>query len=183
METLKLAITTLHEQYHVPHIMITSISLPSPGATPSLSVVGSTRTSTQDPRLFTIRIPALDCFFSGTGDMFAALLLVRFREAVCQTPGLLNSLSWVSGDEVAPTELPLARAAEKVLAGMHEVLRKTMDSRNEEIARWESRVGGRDANEDEKRKHLVRSKAAEVRLVRNLPDLRDPIVKFKAENL
>src|SRR5882757_4191192 len=118
METLKLAITTLHEQYRIPHIMITSISLPSPGAEPFLSVVGSTMTSTATPRIFGVKIPAIDCFFSGTGDMFAALMLVRLREAVFETDGLSNKDAWISEDTVEATDLPLARATEKVLASM-----------------------------------------------------------------
>ncbi|PQE20802.1 MFS monosaccharide transporter protein [Rutstroemia sp. NJR-2017a BBW] len=183
METLKLAITTLHEVYRIPHIMVTSISLPTPGAEPSLSVVGSTMTSTATPRIFSIRIPAIDCFFSGTGDMFAALMLVRLKEAVCNVEGLLEKDAWVSDDGVEATELPLARAAEKVLASMHEVLTRTKIARDEEIQKWKSIPKGRGKEEDEKREGLVKSKAAEVRLVRNVEFLKNPVVKFKAETL
>merc|ERR1711939_1085074 len=129
MESLKQAITTLHEQY---------------------------------------RIPAIDCFFSGTGDMFAALMLVRFREAVHNTDGLMQTAAWVSGDEVDATELPLAKATEKVLASMHEVLTRTKKQRDEELERYHSQVGARDTEADTKKLKLVTSKAAEVRLVRNL---------------
>jgi len=181
METLKQAITILHETYRIPHVMITSISLPTPGAEPYLSVVGSSFTSTASPRMFSIRIPAIDCFFSGTGDMFAALMLVRFREAVCNTDGLIDKAAWVSDDNVAATELPLARATEKVLASMHEVLRNTKEKRDEEVQKYENSLGGREKNEDKKKLHLVRSKAAEVRLVRNLGELKNPVVKFRAE--
>lgn len=183
MDTLKLAITTLHEVYKIPHIMVTSISLPSPGAEPHLSVVGSTMTSTAEPRIFSIKIPAIDCFFSGTGDMFAALILVRFKEAVCNVEGLLDRDAWISDDEVEATELPLARATEKVLASMHEVLTKTKIARDKEIERWKNIVGGREKDEDVKREGLVRSKAAEVRLVRNVHFLKNPVVKFKAESV
>lgn len=183
METLKQAITTLHEQYKIPHIMITSISFPQPGATPSLSVVGSTFTSTAAPRIFGIQIPAIDCFFSGTGDMFAALMLVRFREAVNNTPGLMETAAWVSPDEVEATELPLAKATEKVLASMHEVLSRTKEQRDIELEKYKSRVGGRDAADDEKKLKLATSKAAEVRLVRNVTCLKFPDVKFTAEKI
>ena len=182
METLKKAISTLHEQYRIPHIIITSISLPSPGATPSLSIVGSTITSDAKPRIFGIKIPAIDCYFSGTGDMFAALILVRFREAVNNTEGLMSKDSWISDDNVGATELPLARAMEKVLASMHEVLTKTKEKRDEEMEKFNSRVKGR-GDESEKRLKLARSKAAEVRLVRNLPYLKHPQVKFRAEDV
>ncbi|TAQ84837.1 hypothetical protein B7494_g6841 [Chlorociboria aeruginascens] len=179
METLKLAITTLHEKYHIPHIMITSITLPSLGAEPSLSVLGSTITSTAAPRIFGFKIPQIDCFFSGTGDMFAALMCVRLREAVCEVEGLGDTAAWVSGDEVEAVDLPLAKATEKVLASMHEVLTKTKESRDEEVERYQNRVRGKEI--DEKRLKLVKSKAAEVRLVRNLKSLKDPVIRFKAE--
>ncbi|KAH8602671.1 Ribokinase-like protein [Bisporella sp. PMI_857] len=183
METLKQAITTLHERYRIPHIIITSISLPSPGAEPSLSVVGSTFTSTSTPRIFGVKIPAIDCFFSGTGDMFAALMLVRLREAVFAVEGLNTTAAWVSDDSVEATDLPLARATEKALASMHEVLTNTKQHRDAEIERYNNQIGGRGKDEDEKRLRLVRSKAAEVRLVRNLPSLKNPEVRFRAEKV
>ena len=181
METLKQAITTLHEQYRIPHIMITSISLPSPGAEPHLSVVGSTFTSESKPRIFGVKIPAIDCFFSGTGDMFAALILARLREAVYQTPGLMHKDAWVSDDNVGATELPLAKATEKVLASMHQVLTRTKEKRDEELEKYDEQVAGR--GKDEKKARLMQSKAAEVRLVRNLEFLRNPAVKFRAEKV
>jgi pyridoxine kinase len=181
METLKQAITTLHQEYKVPHIVVTSISFPGVRATPSLSVVGSTFTSTSAPRIFEIKIPAIDCFFSGTGDMFAALMVVRLREAVHNTEGLAEKSSWVSRDEVEATELPLAKACEKVLASMQEVLARTKEARDVEVERYHQRVKGREEEEDEKKLKLVKSKAAEVRLVRNVDCLRHPEVKYKAE--
>jgi pyridoxine kinase len=164
MDSLKLAITTLHDTYHVPHI------------------VGSTATSTSEPRMFSIRIPAIDCFFSGTGDMFAALLLVRFREAVFNTHGLSDIGAWRSGNDVKATELPLAKAAEKVLASMHAVLTKTKEARDHELELYKKKLTGTDTP-DEKKMKLMTSKATEVRLVRNLGSLRKPKVMFKAEDV
>ncbi|KAG0650967.1 pyridoxal kinase [Hyphodiscus hymeniophilus] len=183
MDTLKEAITKLHEEYRIPHILITSISLPSPGAEKSLSVIGSTMTSAATPRIFGVKIPAIDCFFSGTGDMFAALILVRLREAVFEIEGLSEIDAWRSEDDVAATDLPLARATEKVLASMHHVLTKTKEKRDEAMGKYHSRVKGRGEEDDEKKFHLVKSKAAEVALVRNLEALKNPDVKFRAENV
>ncbi|KAF1986207.1 Ribokinase-like protein, partial [Aulographum hederae CBS 113979] len=87
------AIDRLHKLYQVPHIIITSIRLPSASETPSatqpshpdpetLTIIGSTSTTSHTPRLFRIDVPALPAFFSGTGDMFAALTVARLREAV-----------------------------------------------------------------------------------------------------
>lgn len=118
--------------------------------------------------------------------MFAALMLVRLREAVNNTSGLMVKASWVSCDEVKATELPLAKACEKVLASMHAVLTKTKERRDEELEVYKKKMGtlGTGAGEeDEKKTRLVKSKAAEVRLVRNLGALRSPIVEFKAEDV
>lgn len=183
MDSLKLAITTLHEEYRVPHILITSVSLPSPGTEPYLYIVGSTHTSNFAPRIFGVKIPAIDCFFSGTGDMFAALIVVRLREAVYHTEGLMGKHSWVSGDEVGETELPLAKATEKVLASMHQVLVRTKERRDEEWERYQNSASKSGRGEDEKRDRLMRSKVAEVRLVRNVSCLKRPEVKFRAEKV
>ncbi|KAL2863928.1 pyridoxal kinase [Aspergillus lucknowensis] len=189
LSTLAQAITTLHATYNVPHVIITSVQLsklspfqenPSPPSTQNLlTVIGSTTRSNGTPRLFRIDVPALDCFFSGTGDMFAALTVARLREAVFSDPdsNLRNTKSWVSADEVSPAELPLAKATEKVLASMHDVLGKTIEARDKELAS----TGASGGDEDAKREHLRRTKAAEIRLVRNVRFLRQPTVEFKAK--
>lgn len=195
MPTLTKAITVLHQQYHIPHILITSVNFPSPGSTPHLSVVGSTilptalsispssDLSAPISRIFKIDFPSLDCFFSGTGDMFAALMLVRLREAVADVPGLGQTDAWVSKEDVGATDLPLAKAAEKALASMQVVLERTKAHRDEEIKRVESIVGARGTLDDEKMRHLSTTKAAEVRLVRNMDCLRNPEIRFRAERL
>lgn len=184
MTSLTRAIEVIHAKYLVPHIVLTSVSLDNgdngDGAR-TLCVVGSTMTaSTRKPRVFTIRFPAIDAYFSGTGDMFAALMVVRMRQAVVAAgAGLGQTESWLSPDGVDALGLPLARAAERVLASMHEVLAATCESMKAEVKRVEADIGG----DDEKRMHLARSKAAELRLVRHLGSLREPVVEFKAQKM
>lgn len=185
LQSMHAAIETLHAKYQIPHVLITSIRLPpSSASTPStaeqdlsanakLSVVGSTRTSDNKPRLFSITVPSLPIFFSGTGDMFAALMVSRLRQAAAAA-NLLETPSWRSADEVAPQELPLAKAAEKVLASMHAVLKDTAERYEREAQTWEGeKVNGTD-EEVETSKHLRLTKAAEVRVVRGAKWLRDP---------
>lgn len=284
MPSLTRAISVLHERYAIPHIIITSVSLLDSGSSPSstapnssaptptpqeegqsqpprtktLSVVGSTMTSTRQPRAFQISFPAIDCYFSGTGDMFSALMLVRMREAVYNTEGdLTERESWLSDDSVDVLDLPLAKAAEKVLGSMHEVLMKTAEGMKsrvekgkgfvEEELRWRkckenggrvngngsgssngeeehvdkkakldsdqttngNGLSGKEAQKTEeesikeeedqrrrqleeqekeeveakKRLHLMKSKAAELRLVRHLDSLRRPKVEFRARRI
>ena len=185
MQTLTKAIAALHTKYGIPHIVITSVKLPAPTSTPSLFVIGSTMTSTAKPRIFKIEVPAIDSFFSGTGDMFAALMVVRLREAVSAVACLAETGAWVSKDDVEATELPLALAAEKALASMQEVLTRTKKSRDEDLESYQQKPKVRDSGlqEDDKELHLRITKASEVRLVRNMEHLRNPQLKFHAEKV
>ncbi|KAH7328406.1 Ribokinase-like protein [Stachybotrys elegans] len=171
MDTLTQAIQVLHEKYRVPHIVITSVNLLAPDHPPShLSVVGSSMTSGGRARLFKIVFPAIDCYFSGTGDMFAALMVVRMRQAVAEVPGLGQRPSWLSDDDTPTLELPLARAAERVLASMNEVLSRTKEGMPKDLK----------PKTADQNSHLAATKAAELRLVRHLDCLRSPKVEFKA---
>lgn len=182
MDSLTKAIQVLHDKYKVPHIVITSVNLDAPDHPPShLSVVGSTMTSTGKARLFKIVFPSIDCYFSGTGDMFAALMVIRMREAVYRADGDLPfTTSWLSADKVPAVDLPLAKAAEKVLASMHEVLSKTSKGMVKVMDRTTDDMSPEDRSDDRKT-HLVRSKAAELQLVRNLDCLRTPSTNFPAK--
>ncbi|KAI0593832.1 Ribokinase-like protein [Biscogniauxia sp. FL1348] len=213
--SLERAVEVLHEKFNIPHIVITSVSLPlSPSQVPSIassraqspapaqpqsqplrtmSVVGSTRTSDRRPRLFKIHFPVYDWYFSGTGDMFAALMVVRMREAVHNNNNkggtkLEHTASWLSPDDVDVLDLPLARAAEKVLASMHEVLARTSESlpgkMQDAVARHRLRKGlGPDDEIDDKTMHLLRCRTTELKLSRDLPCLRDPTVEYRAERM
>jgi pyridoxine kinase len=201
LKSMHAAISTLHAQYALPHILVTSIRLPaSQSSTPSsleqdlsgaatLSVVGSSCTADGKPRIFSITVPALPIFFSGTGDMFAALMVARLQQEA-GAAGLLGVASWRSPDGVAAEELPLAKAAEKVLASMHAVLKDTAAryERQAEVLREEESKGvDGQATEEEKEtaRHLRLTKAAEVRVVKNAQALREPPVidGFKAKGV
>ena len=115
--------------------------------------------------------------------MFAALTLVRLREAVTES-NLTGTKSWVSADHVKATDLPLAKATEKVLGSMHAVLLRTKEAMDQELEGMGGSLGVMEKGEkSEKRTGLRRTKAAEVRVVRYLEDLRSPRTDWKAENL
>ena len=133
------------------------------------------------PRLFKIDVPAIDCFFSGTGDMFAALTVVRLREAIAGED-LFGTRSWVSPDSIKAVELPLARSTEKVLGSMQAVLQKTKKARDEALEGMKGPMGAME-KDSEKRFHLRKTKAAEVKVIRNQCDLRNPQIPYRAEPL
>jgi len=136
--------------------------------------------------VFRINVPSFPIFFSGTGDMFAALTVARLRQAAMEA-GVSNTASWRSPDDVPATELPLAKATEKVLASMQAILGKTYDTYLKEakgIEDNEKRRASVDQVENSAvdRMHLLKTKAAEVRVVRNVRDLLDPpeVERYKA---
>jgi pyridoxine kinase len=183
------AITLIHKIYSIPHLIITSVQLsnlgsPTPPKSEMMTIIGSTVRSDGFPRLFRVDIPALECNFNGTGDMFAALTVARLREAVFAAgPSLRNTKSWISPDDVSPTELPLAKSTEQVLSSMHAVLLKTMEAREAELAATDNTPNAVELTDEQQqfREHLRRTKAAEVRLIRNVKFLRNPQVVFKAQ--
>ncbi|EXJ81613.1 pyridoxine kinase [Capronia coronata CBS 617.96] len=195
------AVRSIHKTYGTSHVIVTSVRVPDAAATTSgdesttpeaLTVVGSSKTKDGSPRLFKIKVSQLDCFFSGTGDMFAGLLVARLREA-CAAMNLLDRASWMPDDDVQGVDLPLAKAVEKVLSSMQMVLEKTLVARDEEMRRFGQSPGasvggvegqGNDGNDSEsKRRYLAETKAAEVRVVRNAKDLVHPEERYKAEPL
>lgn len=118
--------------------------------------------------------------------MFAALMVARLREAV-------TTEDWgkMSEDEVPATELPLARAAEKVLASMHAVLVATAEACEAALRREGLEPGtttegaGAVVGEASLEQHLKLTKAAEVRVVRNAAYLGDPpdLERFRARDV
>lgn len=113
--------------------------------------------------------------------MFAALTVARLREAVVAAGDNLQSTkSWVSPDEVPSSALPLAQAMTKVLSSMHSVLERTLEARDAELAAA-APIECSSPEEQQKEEHLQRTKAAEVRLVRNVQFLRDPLVQFAVQ--
>ncbi|PNY28166.1 pyridoxal kinase [Tolypocladium capitatum] len=181
MESLNRAIQALHDKYRIPHVVITSVKFSVPGhPADHLSVVGSSMTSSGKARLFKIVFPSIDCYFCGTGDMFGALITMRMREAVEKVPGLSRRPNWLSDDNTPALELPLAKALEKVLASMHQVLSRTRDGMAAVVERTSAAMTEEDKG-DEKKAHFVKTKAAELQLVRNLDCLRTPVVEFMAK--
>ena len=183
------AVNTLHKMYGVRHVVVTSVRFGG-GEEGGLTVVGSTSTKDGKARCFKIEVPKLDCFFSGTGDMFAALMVGRLKEEAGKA-GLLAERGWVSADEVKGVELPLARACEKVLSSMQIVLEKTIKARDEEMGKWGQSPGAstggvegeKDQDNEAKRMYLAETKAAEVKVVRNWRDLVEPEERYKAQEL
>jgi len=140
-------------------------------------------TSTGASRKFIVDIPIIDGFYSGTGDLFAALTLARLRE-YSDLVGLLGTKSWAPSDETTALDLPLTKAIEVVLGSMHMVLEKTRETRDRVMKREEEterdRVVKKEEEAKELKKHVAYTRASELRLVQCQKELLTPVMVFKA---
>ena len=180
------AVEKLHRVYGVRNVVVTSLRLrrrdarlagdeDDDGEGHVLGAVGSTSTSDGSARPFLLTIPMLPIFFSGTGDMFAALMLVRLREAAGQQGLIGNGQSWAPRDEVKAVVTPLAKAAERVLASMYAVLVKTAKRRDQELRVVSTAPEEKEAVQ--RMEHLRKTKASEVRVVSYAHELTYPPVE------
>ena len=173
LSSLSHAISELHRVYNVPHVVITSVTFTN--GDEKMLCAGSSATSSGVPRKFVFNVEIIDGFFSGTGDMFAALTLARFREEA-EKGALEAAQSWRCDDAVRPLELPLCKAIGRVLGSMHLVLVQTQLARDrilgKKMKEEEVEVGGEE---------FVRlTKASELRLVQCQSELKDPEVGYEA---
>lgn len=149
LDSVTTCLNTLHGIYRVAHIVISSIRLEShPNV---ILCCGSTATSSLEPRPFVLEAPMVDGPFVGTGDLFAALLLIRLHPYT----GRL-----VPHDQVSAKDLPLAKALELVIASMQGVLKNTKLAMDRE----EKKNGNREV-QNERERHVQKMRAAELRLV------------------
>jgi len=170
IESLSRAIDEIHRIYKVPHVVVTSVTFTN-GAE-KMKCAGSSMTPSGVSRKFIFGVPIIDGFYSGTGDLFAALTLARLRQFSAEA-GLLETKSWTPPEEVQALDLPLAKAIGVVLGSMHLVLEKTRDVRDRILA---SETGDVDAMGA----HVRTTRASELRLVQCQKELVAPELAFKA---
>ncbi|KAK6337953.1 putative pyridoxal kinase [Orbilia brochopaga] len=168
------ALTQLHSIFKTPHIIISSIQ--SLLNKDEFVLAGSSMATDGTPRAFTITAPMLQGPFVGTGDMFASLMVSRFRHAAADA-GLLDKPSWMSPDTVKATDLPLARAAEMVLSSMDRVLKKTGEARDRKVKSLDESDEGVDTTI----KRVRYMRAAELRLIHCIDEIQQPTVRFTAK--
>jgi pyridoxine kinase len=158
LESIKMCLRTLHRRYQIRNIVISSLRLESHSDV--ILCCGSTATSSLEPRAFMLEAPVIDGPFVGTGDLFAALLLVR-----------LHPFRPVE-DDIAASELPLAQALELVIASMQGVLKNTKRAMDLQLEK--------DGESSGKERQVKLMRAAELRLVASQQALLTPEVNVKA---
>lgn len=141
LASLHSVLRTLHEEYNVPSVVITSLDLDDhalgalgigremPDGTPAMLLVGSSwDASTRTSRAWYLQFPSLGEYFSGVGDLFAALTLARFSERATDLPPPARaSCTEYHGDKDACT-LPVAQAVTLAVASLQQVLLRTQEA-------------------------------------------------------
>lgn len=106
----------LHTEFKTPNVVLSSVTLPG---SDEIFSIGSTISPSQSLRPFYYSYPALKSYFTGTGDLFAAMTIDRFYKYTDGKPTVLP------GSDVAPVDLPLAKTVGEVLGVVQAVLART----------------------------------------------------------
>lgn len=135
LESLQRVLEKLHVEFQVPNVLITSVELPDealvqlgasskmPDGSPAMLLVGSSWEGRVRP--WTLQFPTLGEYFSGVGDLFAALTLARFATSVDELPEPARALHGISAVEENECTLPIARAVMLAVASLQQVLHRT----------------------------------------------------------
>jgi pyridoxine kinase len=172
LASLLQAVGVLHKEHRVPHVFVTSTQLKEADnqEAPALTLIGSTARSSGEARPFLIEAPYFPVYFTGTGDAFAALMTARLRDEA-EKSGVIGVNGWLSPDGVPELDLPLAKAAQLVVASMQAVLSKTWKNYR---AVKDAEVVDDSGEEWERSRRLRLMKAIELRIVGNVHDLLNP---------
>ena len=202
LASLKQVILTLHKEHKVPHVIITSVELPDvdleaigahknlPDGRPAMLQVGSSadikldgRGERQDPNvevgdleIWSIQFPEVQGYFSGVGDMFAALTLGRFHP---EGPKDANGAMQSNGAYKKPLT-PIARASELAIASLQGILSNTCRV-IDELEKDLPAASAADGKTDEAQEKVDRMRRRELRVVQSKKEIESPTIVYNAK--
>lgn len=118
LDSLKRAIDTFNMMYSIDNLIVTSVVLQ--GDAQHLYSAGSSRVSSSLYRSFYFKVPSIPAAFSGSGDLFSALL-------TCTTSKYDQQYGSLVDESTAIDDLPLAHALNEVISIVEKVLQVTYD--------------------------------------------------------
>ncbi|SPO25800.1 related to pyridoxal kinase [Ustilago trichophora] len=196
LPSLKKVLWTLHTQHKVPHVIITSVELPDedlekigahrslPDGRLAMLQVGSSCEITLDSKgerqepslsveeleIWSIQFPEVQGYFSGVGDMFAALTLGRFHPEAEES---------ARSNGVGKKPLtPIAKASELAIASLQGILSNTckvIDELEKELP-----PPGAEAK-DEAQEKVDRMRRRELRVVQSKREIETPTIVYCAK--
>ncbi|ETS64759.1 hypothetical protein PaG_00717 [Moesziomyces aphidis] len=194
LASMRSVIHALHTQHKVPHVIVTSVELPDadlaaigahrqlPDGRPAMLQVGSSldihtnqdgerSASTLTPdelSIWCIQFPEVQGYFSGVGDMFAALTLGRFHPQG-QADG--------AQDAKARPLTPIARASEMAIASLQGVLTNTCRVIDQIEAALPAQASP-DADAAQTKVDTMRRR--ELRVVQSRAEIENPTIVYRA---
>ena len=112
----------LHTEFKTPNVVLSSVTFSDENSDQQdiIYSIGSTvSTKDQSPRPFYYSYPSLKSYFTGTGDLFAALTIDRFYKHTARNP------TAIPDDSVEILDLPLVKTVGEVLGVVQSVLART----------------------------------------------------------
>ncbi|KAH3667114.1 hypothetical protein WICMUC_005461 [Wickerhamomyces mucosus] len=125
LASLKRAIDKFNDLYNIPNVVVTSVKFNDEDG--YLYSAGSTRVSEKLYKSFYFKVPVINASFSGSGDLFSALLASDYFK------GSEEQKSFT--EETPLSELPLVHSLNEVISTVEKVLQLTYDH---EINRYKS---------------------------------------------
>ncbi|KAJ9479096.1 putative pyridoxal kinase BUD17 [Pseudozyma hubeiensis] len=187
LDSLKQVFFTLHKKHKVPHVIITSVELSDvdlqrigaqrnmADGRPAMLQVGSSceievrggerqkpKLEVDDLRIWLIQFPEVQGYFSGVGDMFAALTLGRFHPD-----------TKIAADDLTP----IAKASELAIASLQGVLSNTCRV----IDELERNLGEGEKEKDEVEARVDRMRRRELRVVQSKKEIESPTIVYRAK--
>ncbi|PWZ02205.1 Ribokinase-like protein [Testicularia cyperi] len=207
LASLQQVLLSLHNTHKVPHVIITSVELPSddltrigassslPDGRPAMLQIGSSCTvhlddngnrispgiATDQLEMWMIQFPEVQGYFSGVGDMFAALTLGRFR------PEDLEYSSTAADASQKPIT-PIARASELAIASLQGILKNTcrviesLESQSEQQKLQDQQKQEKEKDQlDEAQKRVDTMRVRELRVVQSKSEIENPSIVYRAK--
>ncbi|KAK7205848.1 Ribokinase-like protein [Myxozyma melibiosi] len=179
------ALAILYDKFHTPNIIISS-AVPAQSETTTTTTSSSEflcagQTLRQDGSLcqFYLRLPFINAYFTGTGDLFASMVADKFYKHTQRC-----KQTYPAGTAIPDEDLPLVRTIEDVSAVVQAVLLKTAESvqKYNERADREAEVSGVPRPEKgTKERRIADMKHGELRLTQNQEVFRSVKTTVKAQ--
>lgn len=198
--SLKKVIWTFHKVHKVPHVIITSVELPDadlasigahrnlPDGRPAMLQVGSScdihlnangdreepSIAPEELDIWSIQFPEVQGYFSGVGDMFAALTLGRFRS---EGEPSANGAKQSNGMRSTSPLTPIAKASELAIASLQGILANTCQVIEKLEKDQPESTGGKT---DEAQERVDRMRRRELRVVQSKKEIESPTIVYHA---
>ncbi|KAK9464138.1 Ribokinase-like protein [Lipomyces oligophaga] len=174
------ALHAIYEKYKTPNIVISSAVLDESDAPAEFICAGQTIRKDGTRCQFLLRLPFIDAYFTGTGDLFGALVADRFCRRHYQA---LQTQDQEADATVADEDLPFVRAVEEASAAVQAVLRNTADA----VAAYDKTedtkaqiTGVARPAKGTKERRIMDMKNGELRLIQSQAEILSEPVKVRA---